>query len=308
MAIECLSELISRCLVEAVRKRNYDRRVYSCKMHDMIREMIIRIAKEESFCSLDEKNANIATIHSCRLGVTNETLLLHMDGNSKLRALLLTKANCIGFTRYVALAQVKSLRVLDLAHVKLEESDQFCEEDMWHWITSFKRLAYLSFQDVANLTKLPRSIKKLWALQILVLGEYKNLKQLPRSITALPKLTVLDVGNCTSLSYLPRGLSKLSHLQELYGFKIPDTTIPKACHLRDLKDLRELRVLQLDVGWKYDRGGRTNEKLEKFSPPKSLEELYLRHFCGNTTPAWIAPKLLDRLQYLCIKIPACYNI
>ncbi|XP_060188627.1 disease resistance RPP13-like protein 4 [Lycium barbarum] len=95
MAFECLSELISRCLVEAVRKRNYDRRVYSCKMHDMIREMIIRIAKEESFCSLDEKNANIATIHSRCLGVTNEALLLPMDGNSKLRALLLTEANAL---------------------------------------------------------------------------------------------------------------------------------------------------------------------------------------------------------------------
>ncbi|KAK4368477.1 hypothetical protein RND71_012269 [Anisodus tanguticus] len=326
MALECLSELINRCLVEAVRKRNYDGRVYSCKMHDMIREMIIRIAKEGSFCSLDDKNANIATIHSRRLGVTNETLLQPLAGNSKLRALLLTKANYIGFTRQVALAQVKSLRVLDLSHIKLEKSSQFCEEDMWRWITSLKRLAYLDLRDVANLTRLPRSIKKLWGLQILVLGECKNLEQLPRSITALPKLIVLDVGNCTSLSYLPRGLSKLSHLQELYGFKIPDATIQNACHLRDLKGLRELRVLQLDVTEKsmieedeltvleqfqqlkmlvINAGDRTEEvfleRLEKLSPPKSLEELYLRNFCGHTTPAWIAPELLDRLQYLCIE-------
>ncbi|XP_060187868.1 disease resistance RPP13-like protein 4 isoform X3 [Lycium barbarum] len=326
MALECLSELISRCLVEAVRKRNYDGRVYSCKMHDMIREMIIKVAKEESFCSLDGNNANIATIHSRRLGVTNETLLQPLDGNSKLRALLLTKANCIGFTRKVALAKVKTLRVLDLSHIKFEKSSEFCENDMWRWITSLKRLGYLSFQDVANLTKLPRSIKKLWGLQILVLAECKNLKQLPRSITSLPKLIVLDVGNCTSLSYLPLGLSKLSHLQELYGFKIPDTTTPNACHLRDLKGLRELRVLQLDVmdGSMIEEdeltvleqfqqlrmliinaGDRKDEifleRLEKLSPPKSLEELYLRHFCGNTTPAWIAPELLDRLQYLCIE-------
>ncbi|MCD7472708.1 hypothetical protein HAX54_014037 [Datura stramonium] len=34
--------------------------------------------------------------------------------------------------------------------------------------------------------------------------------------------------------------------------------------------------------------------------PKSVEELYLRHFCGHTTPAWIAPESLDLLQYLCI--------
>ncbi|KAL3363949.1 hypothetical protein AABB24_012937 [Solanum stoloniferum] len=326
MALECLSELISRCLVEPVRKRNYDGRVYSCKMHDMIREMIIRVARKESFCSLDENNTNIATIHSRRLGVTNETLLQPLDGNSKLRALLLTKANYIGFTKKIALAQVKSLRVLDLSHLKFDESSQFCEVDMWRWITSLKRLTYLSFRDVANLTKLPRSIKKLWGLQILVLGECINLKQLPRSITLLPKLVVLDVGNCTSLSYLPRGLSKLVHLQELYRFKIPNARVSNACHLRDLKDLRDLRVLELDVmegsmieedeltvlaQFQYLRmlivnaGDRDDdsflERLEKLSPPKTLEELYLRQFCGHTTPAWISPKLLDRLQYLCIE-------
>ncbi|XP_055823189.1 disease resistance RPP13-like protein 4 [Solanum dulcamara] len=326
MALECLSELISRCLVEAVRKRNYDGRVYSCKMHDLVRDMIIRVAIEESFCSLDENNTNIATKDSRRMGVTDETKLEPLAGNSKLRALLLNKAYCMGFTRQVALAQVKSLRVLDLSHSKFEESLQFCEEDMWHWITSLKRLAYLSFRDVANLTKLPKSIKKLWGLQILVLGECKNLKQLPKSITLLSKLIVLDVGNCTSLSYLPRGLSKLSHLQELYGFKIPDATIRNACHLRDLKDLRELQVLQLDfmdgsmieedeltVLEKFQHlrmlivnaGDRKDdiflERMEKLSPPKSLEELYLRHFNGPTTPAWIAPDLLDQLHYLCIE-------
>ncbi|MCE3049647.1 hypothetical protein HAX54_045462 [Datura stramonium] len=255
----------------------------------------IESSREESFCSLDENNENIATIQSRRLGVTNETLLQPLAGNSKLKALLPTKTNCIGFTGQVALAQVKSLRVLDLSNIRFEESSQFCEEDMWHWITSLKRLAYLDLRD------------------------------LPRSIPALPKLIVLDVGNCTSLSYLPRGLSKLSHLQELYGFKLPDATTPNACHLRDLKDLRELRVLQLDI---MDRrmieedeltvlkqfqqlrmlivnaGDHEDdiflESLEKRSPPKSVEELYLRHFCGHTTPAWIAPESLDLLQYLCI--------
>lgn len=326
MALECISELISRCLIEAVRKRNYDGRVYSCKMHDMIREMIIRVAREESFCSLDKNNTNIATINCRRLGVTDETLLQPLDGNSNLRALLLTKAKYIGFTKKVALAQVKSLRVLDLSHLKFKENSEFCEDDMWRWITSLKRLNYLSFRDVENLTKLPRSIKKLWGLQILVLGECIKLQQLHRSIALLPKLIVLDVGNCTSLSYLPRGISKLIHLQELYGFKIPNARVSKACHLRDLKDLIDLRVLQLDVVEEsmieedeltalaqfehlrmliINAGDRDDEifleRLDKFLPPKSLKELYLRHFRGRTTPAWIAPKLLNGLQYLCIE-------
>ncbi|XP_048234784.1 disease resistance RPP13-like protein 4 [Ricinus communis] len=54
MAFDYISELISRCLVEAVQQRGYDGRVYSCKMHDLVRDLTIKIAKEQMFCSFDE--------------------------------------------------------------------------------------------------------------------------------------------------------------------------------------------------------------------------------------------------------------
>ncbi|EEF27826.1 conserved hypothetical protein [Ricinus communis] len=47
MAFDYISELISRCLVEAVQQRGYDGRVYSCKMHDLVRDLTIKIAKEQ---------------------------------------------------------------------------------------------------------------------------------------------------------------------------------------------------------------------------------------------------------------------
>ncbi|MCD7472705.1 hypothetical protein HAX54_014034 [Datura stramonium] len=190
-----------QCLVEAVQRRNFDGRVYSCKMHDMVRDMTILVAEEES-----------------------------LAGNSKLRALILTTTNCIGFNRKIALAEIKTLRVLDLSCVKLEN---ICLMDLWQWITSLKRLAYLNLRDVAKLDEIPDSIRKLWGLQILVLRECKELKKLPTSITTLPRLAILDVGSCPSFSCLPQGLSRLSNLEELYGFKIPSPATTEACRLSE---------------------------------------------------------------------------
>jgi len=45
LAFDYLSELISRCLVEVVQRRGYDGRVYSCRMHDLVRDLTIKIAR-----------------------------------------------------------------------------------------------------------------------------------------------------------------------------------------------------------------------------------------------------------------------
>lgn len=66
-----------------------------------------------------------------------------------------------------------------------------------------------------------------------------------------------------------------------------------------LEQFQQLRMLTVNAGNRNDKV--FLESLEKLSPPESLEELYLMHFCGHTTPSWIAPEMLDRLQYLCIE-------
>ncbi|PHT25857.1 hypothetical protein CQW23_34522 [Capsicum baccatum] len=323
VAFNHLSELVSRCLVEAVQRRNFDGRVYSCKMHDMVRDMTILVAEDEKFCSFNRDRRHISTVYSRHLGVTKETSFQSLAGNSKLRALLLTSTNSIGFSRKTALAEIKTLRVLDLSFVKL---DHICLLDLWQWITSLKRLAYLNLRDVANLEEIPDSVRKLWGLQILVLRECKELKSLPTSITTLPRLAILDVGGCPSFSCLPQGLSGLSNLEELYGFKIPSPATTEACRLSEVVALNQLRVLQLDIteestidekelaalkqlrllrvlsinAWDCENK-HIIRKLDNLSPPTRIEELYLRHFLGETTPAWINPISLPQLQYLCIE-------
>ncbi|XP_027063711.2 disease resistance RPP13-like protein 4 [Coffea arabica] len=322
-ALNCLSELISRCLVEVAERRNFDGSVYTCKVHDMVRDLTIKIAREEDFCSFDGNGKHIANAGSRRLGVTKETKFQTLRGNSKLRALLLTATDYIGFNSNIELANVKSLRVLDFSHVKL---DSICMKDLWHWITSLTRLAYLSLRYVAQLSEIPNSVGKLWGLQVLILGECKDLKNLPPSIVNLPRLIILDVGNCPNLQCLPQGFSRLSKLQELYGFKIAGTGNAAGSHLGELKALTELRVLQMDITEEstindqeleilaqleklkilsINAGDCEDEdilsKLNKLSPPSSIEELYLKHYVGETTPGWINPKSLRQLQYLCME-------
>ncbi|KAI8007651.1 Disease resistance RPP13-like protein 4 [Camellia lanceoleosa] len=86
-AYRFLSELIGRCLVEVMRRRSYDGRVYSCKMHDMVRDLMIRIAREEEFSCFDDGDINQeSTIEDEELGALADL--------QKLRVLLINAENC----------------------------------------------------------------------------------------------------------------------------------------------------------------------------------------------------------------------
>ncbi|PHU12024.1 hypothetical protein BC332_18954 [Capsicum chinense] len=188
------------------------------------------------------------------------------------------------------------------------------------------QLAYLNLRDVANLVEISDTVRKLWGLQILVLREGKELKILPTSITTLPRLAILDVGGCPTLSCLPQGLSGVSNLKEMYGFKKPSSATTKVCCLSEVLALNQLRILQLEITKEsmvdgrelaalkqlqllrvipINRGDSENNsairKLDNLSPPTCIEELYLKHFLGETTPSWINPISLPQLQYLCIE-------
>ncbi|XP_015168506.1 disease resistance RPP13-like protein 4 [Solanum tuberosum] len=75
VAFSHLSELVSRCLVEVVQRRSFDGKVYSCKMHDMVRDMTILVVEDEKFCSFN-RGRHIATVNSRHLGENNYSVLI----------------------------------------------------------------------------------------------------------------------------------------------------------------------------------------------------------------------------------------
>lgn len=206
LALDYLSELISRCLVEAVQQRGYDGRVYSCKMHDLVRDLTIKIARE-AFCNFDEQGRQPQlSAQSRRLSLTCETDVKALTRKSKLRALLIMTSSPLQLNGNTGLFAIKSLRILDFSLNRLENVSM---DDLLIWISSLERLAYLNLRGVSAVKELPYSIGKLHNLQLLVLSGCNNLQKLPSSITALQKLTVLDIGYCPIQKNSPRNSKAL---------------------------------------------------------------------------------------------------
>ncbi|KAH9699016.1 Disease resistance RPP13-like protein 4 [Citrus sinensis] len=296
LGFDYLSELVSRCLVEVVHRRGYDGRVYSCKMHDLVRDMTIQIAKDEAFCSFDEQGRQKLTQDSRWFGFTSDMDPKSLKKSSRLRALILTSSTAVSFWNVKSLM---SLRVLDFSYCKL---DRMNVEDLLDKISSLKRLACLNLSGVAGNIELPSSIQKLRNLQILVL---RRCTKLHPSITSLKKLIILDLGSCP-LQYLPRGLEKLIYLQELSGFRVASQSNAQGCRLNGLLGLKQLRVLRMSINNETIDAEDCKEKhvpqmVDRLLPPPSLQELYLRRYRHKILPKWINPRHLSSLQYLCLE-------
>ncbi|XP_062013609.1 disease resistance RPP13-like protein 4 [Rosa rugosa] len=318
---EYLTVLISRCLVEIVQRRGFDGRVYKCKIHDMVRELIILIAEEEEFCGFDERGRQELTAKTRWLCFIDEMDEKSLKRSSKLRALLLMSSRGFDFERNSGFL-LRSLRMLDLSNCTV---DEHCVEDLFSWISSLKRLASLNLSGIQALKEVPSSIHKLLNLQLLLLTGCSNLVKIHPSITNLKKLIILDLGGCP-IQYLPQGLGRLSYLQELSGFKVVSQPRKPSFRLLEIRELINLRVLRIHVSSttviadnELDvlsqlrrlnvlaidaedcRNNNVLEMLEGLTPPPSLQELYLRNYKKETLPNWVNPGQLSRLQYLCIE-------
>lgn len=231
-AYNYLSELADRCLIEVVKKRDYDGKVHLIKMHDLVRDLIIKIAEDEAFCSSRPNQK----IH--RLAITESMDLNQLNYYSRLRSLLVQTSCPLQLENKIDMARFNSLRVLDLSYTLLGATSI---KELFEWISSLKRLSYLKLTGNNELEKVPRSIGKLKTLEVLIFSLCKNLKQLPVEINSLQKLKILDVRCCPILS-LPPGLSKLTNLQELSGFNMSS-----GCHLHELRCLKQLVVLKIQL-------------------------------------------------------------
>ncbi|XP_031277847.1 disease resistance RPP13-like protein 4 [Pistacia vera] len=327
LGFEYLSELVSRCLVDVVQRRGYDGTVYSCKMHDLVRDMTIKVAEDEAFCSFDGKGKQMFTVDSRWLGFSSDMDPKLWKKNSKLRALLLVSSNQVPLNRNLEF--LKSLRALDFSYNKLDTVEV---EKLWGWISSLKRLGYLNLSGVAGLKEVPSSIQKLRNLQLLVLTECNNLIRVHQSITNLKRLVVLDLGSCRH-QFLPRGLERLSNLRELSGFRLASQANTQSCKLLELEKLVQLRVLRINVNSESEiseneyevlshlknllvfsidaedcKDKKIFEMLDRLSPSPRLQELYLRRYRHEVMPEWFNPEQLSTLQYLCIENGDLANI
>ncbi|KDP30598.1 hypothetical protein JCGZ_16251 [Jatropha curcas] len=323
LGFEHLSQLISRCLVEVVKRRGFDGRVYICKMHDLVRDLTLMMANEEKVCCFDIEGKQKLDKETRWLGVAGEKNGNSLNKSPNLRALFVMTSDKAPLNH--GLGSLLSLRALDVSNNKL---DNAALKNLLTWITSLKRLAYLNISGAKGLQEIPDTICKLRNLQLLVLTGCPELYKISPLVTQLKRLLVLDLSYCDKLRYLPRGIGRLVQLEQLSGLRLAPQANKSSCQLVEIEELVELRVLQLNLSYdseitekerdvlsklkklevlaidfdsEIQEWERIVEMLDHISPPEGLKELYLRGYYHETMPRWFRPENFPNLAYLCIE-------
>ncbi|XP_059632319.1 disease resistance protein RPM1-like [Cornus florida] len=315
VAEEYLTELIRRSLVQ-VTKLNLESKIRTCRVHDLIRELIVQKSEELSFCQVVEDHSSFDG-QPRRLSFHNHVYnVIETIGKLQIRSCLIFKVDDELPKPFLGtlFAKFKLLKVLDLEGAPF---DNLPKE-----VGKLFHLRYLSVRDT-KVKILPKSIGKLYNLQTLDL-KYSLVNELPNEISNLHKLRHLlayDFNyNVDSSIDFRRGVKVhegIKHLKELH--KLRDV---EASHegfdqiIRELENLRELRKLGIKM-LRRENGRALIDSIEKMkhltylsvravsedeildlqcmtSPPQCLECLFLHGRLGKL-PDWI-PKLQNLVR------------
>ncbi|XP_010271935.2 PREDICTED: disease resistance protein RPM1-like [Nelumbo nucifera] len=312
-----LYELVNRSLIQIAETSDFDGRVKKCRVHDLIREIILSKAREQNFGTIikqdqdvkvdNEKIRRLSFHHSCELVPQQEESITH------LRSLFTFNVSTLSdtFRSGAFFSRLELLKVLDLRNAPLNE---FLEE-----FTNLFHLKYLSLRNT-NIKQIPDSIKKLQNLETLDLKQ-TYVSELPIGILSLHKLRHLlvyyrttDFASGTFDEYLgfkaPNGIGVLESLQKL-SFMIANTASVLIKELGRLVQLRKLWIMML----KREDGIHLCSSIEKMSCLKSLavtaiEESEILDLESLSSPPRFLRKLalVGRLQSLPHWIPSLRSL
>ncbi|EES09588.1 disease resistance protein RPM1 [Sorghum bicolor] len=213
-----LRELIQRNMLEVVDNDELGR-VSTCKMHDLVRELVLSISKEEKygcaydFSSMSQMDKDVRRLSSC--GWKDK---------------IAVKANFPRLRTLVALGIISSPSQL-LSPI-LSES---------HYLT------VLELQD-SEITVVPASIGNLFNLRYIGLRRTR-VKSLPESIGKLSNLLTLDIKQ-TKIEKLPRGIVRVKKLRHLLADRYDDEEQSKFRYFigmqapKQLSNLEDLQTLE----------------------------------------------------------------
>ncbi|CAL4942880.1 unnamed protein product [Urochloa decumbens] len=230
------NDLINRSLIQPVvnKKRGI---VDRCRVHDMILDLIRSLSREENFAmALDNSEDTLLRSNARRLALQNravkDTPLHNHPDTARARSFF---AFMCSFGPRVQLRSLKLLRVLyleDCGHIPFYEH----VGDLLH-------LRYLGIREHDEVNwELPKEIGAVKFLQVLYLEGVRGLL-LPSSVGMLTQLVCLRARNMS----LPGGkIMNLTSLQEL-DIVPGDDDKSMGQFVKDLGNLRELRVLRIDI-------------------------------------------------------------
>ncbi|KAK8447535.1 hypothetical protein SEVIR_8G090100v4 [Setaria viridis] len=185
-----LMELIHRNMLEVVDCDELGR-VSTCKMHNIMRDLALSIAKEEKFGSANDYEA-----------------IIQVDPHVRRLSLCRWKVNT---SLKVKFPRLRSL----VAHGMISSTPDLLPSIL----SESKHLTVLELQD-SNITEVPTSIGNLFNLRYIGLRR-TDVKSLPESIENLLNLHTLDIKQ-TQIAKLPRGIVKVKKLRHLLADRFAD--------------------------------------------------------------------------------------
>ncbi|XBI60447.1 hypothetical protein VPH35_041374 [Triticum aestivum] len=179
-----LDELINKSLVQPVKFENANK-MCSCRIHDMVRDLIISLSNEENFLTTIGEVAN----------------QLSTMGLTHVRSLTVARP---AFSLLPTLSGFPVLRVFDLSYRREVDNNN------WKDICSLFHLRYLSLMGT-SITKIPKVTGNLRFLQLLDI-RYTNIEEeLPSTFIELTQLLLFYVADSITCA-MPRWMCSMSFL------------------------------------------------------------------------------------------------
>ncbi|XP_052139446.1 disease resistance protein PIK6-NP-like isoform X2 [Oryza glaberrima] len=226
------NDLINRSMIEPVKIR-CDGRVCSCRVHDMILDLLTCKSTEENFATfMGGQNQKLALQGKVRRLSLNYYTQDHIMVPSTAIISHCRSLSIFGYAEQKPpLSMFPVLRVLDI------ENGEDMESSYTKHIRKLIQLKYLRL-NVRSVAELPEQLGELQNLQTLDLRR-TNIRKLPESFVRLQNLTSLRVNNLE----LPEGIGHLHALQELTEIRISQDCL--ASSLLELRSLTKLRFFGL---------------------------------------------------------------
>ncbi|KEH32907.1 disease resistance protein RPM1 isoform X2 [Medicago truncatula] len=322
VAEEYLSELIQRSLVQ-VSDVNFEGKVHTCQVHDLLREVIIRKMKDLSFCHcMHDDGESLVVGKTRRLSITtSHNNVLKSSNISHFRAIHVFHKS-VSLEHFVGKLCSKSriLKVLDIEGTSLNHIPKNLG-NLFH-------LRYLNLKST-KIKVLPKSVGELQNLEILDIT-YTLVHEIPREINKLTKLRHLfalhrnyeekySLFGFTSGVKMEKGIKNMASLQKLYYVEVNHGGVDLIQEMKMLSQLRRLglRHVRREHGEAISAvivelkhledlnittiGEDESINLNFVSSPPQLQALHLKAKL-DTLPEWI-----PKLEYLVeIKLALSY--
>ncbi|KAE8693993.1 Leucine-rich repeat transmembrane protein kinase [Hibiscus syriacus] len=270
VAEDYLTELIERNMVQ-VAKWSINDRVKQCRLHDLLRDLSISKAKEESFYEIQGHQSLHPSGKSRRHAVYSTFQWPQCKySNPHLRSLLFFRVD-----------QNQSQ-----ANYYINDPYKMESSDLDYIGKSFRLLRILELEGIPC-TKVSSIIGALTHLKYMGLKK-TNLQELSPAISSLRKLQTLDVAENAHLTIIPNVIWKLIKLRHLYmcGHKFGgQLRIDTLQHLQVLSEMNVEKWMQNNpakltslrkLGIRGNFSFKTNEIFNSILALEQLQSLYLR--------------------------------